>query len=333
MWLFLLAFFIPCLLAGSAYGRLVGELLNIILPSAHISPGTYALLGSAAMLSGVMRMTMSAVVILIEATGGVQFGLPIMITILVSKVTGDFFNQGIYDLHSQAKGYPYLEQEPALVSHFLAVADVCSTPVIIVRQVECVGSLAKMLRSNQHNGFPVIPGVSDYHSSYVVKAQDHVAFSGIISRHIMCIVLTHPELFHDSPPQPGSTPVTLTYDDIQNRYPRFPAIETVLLTPQQRQMFVDLTPFVDPSPLTIQLNAYGNRAFRLFRTLGLRHLPVVDSNNCVVGMITRKDLLTTTLVQKAEEVLQSEESQRRDTHVEVSISQRRFDSPSPRSYE
>lgn len=116
-----------------------------LLPSyiglGHIYSGTFALIGAAAFLGGVVRMTISLTVILIESTNEITYGLPIMITLMVStpplglsqaqgraqppsslfsslssvsqvaKWTGDFFNKGIYDIHVGLRGVPLLEWE------------------------------------------------------------------------------------------------------------------------------------------------------------------------------------------------------------------------------
>ncbi|XP_014672590.1 PREDICTED: H(+)/Cl(-) exchange transporter 7-like [Priapulus caudatus] len=91
--------FIPMLLIGAGWGRLVGMLMFYIFPDKGVDLGKYALIGAAAQLGGVVRMTISLTVILMEACGNVTFGLPIMLVLMVTKWVGDFFNEGIYDMH------------------------------------------------------------------------------------------------------------------------------------------------------------------------------------------------------------------------------------------
>ncbi len=54
---------------------------------------------------------------------------------------------------------------------------------------------------------------------------------------------------------------------------------------------LDLEPHMNRSPFSVHHDFQLSLAFRLFRSMGLRHLPVVDDGNQVVGIITRKDLI------------------------------------------
>ncbi|KAI0133972.1 Cl channel CLC-3 [Xylariales sp. AK1849] len=103
---------IPALDAGALFGRLVGQ-LNFLSDS--ISPGIFAMVGSAAFLAGVSRMTVSLTVIMFELTGEVNYILPFMIAILTAKWVADAVSlEGVYDLAQHVLGHPFLDPEHAL---------------------------------------------------------------------------------------------------------------------------------------------------------------------------------------------------------------------------
>ncbi|KAI4844947.1 hypothetical protein E4T44_05904, partial [Aureobasidium sp. EXF-8845] len=67
---------IPALDAGALFGRLLGQYVG------GISPGIFAMVGAAAFLAGVSRMTLSLCVIMFELTGELDYVLPHMVAIL-----------------------------------------------------------------------------------------------------------------------------------------------------------------------------------------------------------------------------------------------------------
>lgn len=149
--------FIPSLLTGAAWGRVVGMGMEYFFPkSSWVDPGKYALIGAAAQLGGVVRMTISLTVILIEATGNLTLGLPLMITLLVAKWVGDFFNEGIYDTHIQLMGVPILPWDPPPLSYNIYATQVMSSPVVTFGCMETVGKIIDVLTNETYNGFPVV---------------------------------------------------------------------------------------------------------------------------------------------------------------------------------
>lgn len=59
----------------------------------------------------------------------------------------------------------------------------------------------------------------------------------------------------------------------------------------EEEPLIDLRPHCDRAPYVVHELLPMHRVFRLFQTMGLRHLPVIDQFSHLVGIITRKDLL------------------------------------------
>lgn len=49
---------------------------------------------------------------------------------------------------------------------------------------------------------------------------------------------------------------------------------------------------MNPGPYSVYSYTKLSKVFRLYRAMGLRHLPVIDDDNYVIGMLTRKELMT-----------------------------------------
>ncbi|ESO84072.1 hypothetical protein LOTGIDRAFT_155388 [Lottia gigantea] len=279
--------FIPCILIGAAWGRLTGIFFNYAFPEADwADPGKYALMGAAAMLGGVVRMTISLTVIIVEATGNISYGLPVMIILMIAKWVGDFFNEGIYDMHVHIQGVPILGWEPPVMSSNISAIEVMSHPVTVFRTKETVGRIVSILKADEHHGFPVVSNFDPHDGT--ISRETFGTFEGIIIREQL-IILLKLKVFEENPDYQLILK-NIKASDFRDTYPRFPPIQQINLTSQERDMTVDLTVFMNPAPFTISDRASLPRIFRLFRALGLRHVTVIDDKHQVIGMVTRKDL-------------------------------------------
>ncbi|KAL4659085.1 H(+)/Cl(-) exchange transporter 7 [Arapaima gigas] len=278
--------FIPSLLIGAAWGRLFGIMLAYITPYGSIwaDPGKYALIGAAAQLGGIVRMTLSLTVILVEATGNVTYGLPIMLVLMTAKIVGDYFVEGLYDIHIKLQSVPFLHWEAPATSHALTAREVMSSPVTCFNRIEKVGTIVDVLSntSTNHNGFPVVTRVTDGDNDEPGK------ICGLILRSQLIVLLKHKVFVERTHSRLNQRKLQLK--DFRDAYPRFPPIQSIHVSQDERECMMDLSEFMNPTPYTVTQETSLPRVFKLFRALGLRHLIVVDSENRVVGLVTRKDL-------------------------------------------
>ncbi|KAK8955628.1 putative chloride channel-like protein CLC-g [Platanthera guangdongensis] len=271
--------FVPVILTGAAYGRLIGMLMG---SHSTLDHGLFAVLGSASFLGGSMRLTVSVCVILLELTNNLLLLPLVMVVVLISKTVGDCFNTNIYDMLVELKGFPFLQGHVDPCMRRLKVGDVVAGPLQIFNGVERVGNIVRILRSTGHNGFPVIDG-PPFSESPVLY--------GLVLRPNL-VVLLKKRLFL---PRRDSVQMN-PFDHLSAIDFAKPGngVDDIALTAEEMEMFVDLHPFANTSPYTVVETMSLEKAQIMFSKLGLRHLLVIPkspSRAPVAGMLTRHDFM------------------------------------------
>nr|XP_033790400.1 chloride channel protein D-like isoform X2 [Geotrypetes seraphini] len=299
---------IPMLYTGALYGRIIGLLLMTIFgveveesPS-WIDPGLFAAIGAASFFSGVSRLTISLTVIMVEITNDVQSILVIMVAVTVAKMIGDLFNSSLYSALLKLKSFPYLDSMPCVFHgkklinlELFSASDVMTPHVRVLYLHQNIASLADLLINTNHCAFPVV----------YKPDQEHVEiFLGTITRSELCMLLMNDQIFYTSSDgEPFNSRPYLKYEEITvEKLPDVAQVTRLLdqysTDPEYQKFFINLKPYLNKSAVAVQSQFSLHRTYIIFRTLGLRHLTVVNSRNQVVGMITRKDITTWRLVDK-----------------------------------
>jgi chloride channel 7 len=262
-----------------------------------VHPGIYAFLGATCMLGGMTRMTISLCVILMETTDNMQYLLPIMMTLSISKWVGDWFNISLYDMHVEIKCIPFLEFKPPVGMEQLHASDLMSTPVVTFEEVESADSVFAKLQQTQHNGFPVVRGerskkfVGSILRSQLIVLLKLRAFCGPAGLRnpgrMTQVVATDSEV--DCSWFGG---VQVTSNDFATKLQsNVDDITSIGISAGMLEgKFLDLRPIMNPRPFSVGEETSLVRVFRLCRAMGIRHLPVVNIDNEVVGILTRKEL-------------------------------------------
>ncbi|XP_049819750.1 H(+)/Cl(-) exchange transporter 5 isoform X2 [Aethina tumida] len=273
--------FIPSLCLGAITGRIVGigvEQLAYNYPKLWffsgecssgddcITPGLYAMVGAAAVLGGVTRMTVSLVVIMFELTGGVRYIVPLMAAAMASKWVGDALGkQGIYDAHIALNGYPFLDSKDEF-QHTSLAADVMQpkrneTLSVITQDSMTVDDIESLLKDTEHNGYPVVVSrESQYLVGFVLRrdlnlaiANDKRMVDGICGQSLVLFTSGNPPQTLGPPP-------------------------------------LKLKKILDMAPITITDQTPMETVVDMFRKLGLRQT-LVTHNGRLLGVITKKDVL------------------------------------------
>ncbi|WKT48916.1 Chloride channel, voltage gated [Fusarium oxysporum f. sp. vasinfectum] len=224
---------------------------------------TYAIVGAAASLAGVTRLTVSIVVIMFELTGALTYVLPIMIAVMISKWVGDAFSRrGIYESWIHFNEYPFLDNSENNES----IPDIPASQVmtriedlvVLTATGHTIASLTTILEMHPYRGFPVI---SDPREAILLGYISRAELAYNLSASTQAPRLLPPETEAFFSHQPMADPRTT----------------------------LDLRPWMDQTPLTRASHTSLHLVATYFQKLGLRYLLFSD-RGVLQGLLTKKDV-------------------------------------------
>ena len=222
-----------------------------------------------------------------EATGTIQYALPLMISLLISRFVGDLLSKGLYCELAAVMNFPLLEKDSSDIfgANSAVVIDYMTPDVELLSVDASVGRLLEVLNTTTHSMFPVVDGST---SSILV---------GSLSRSSLIQVLMNILKKLRDRSTASSDVDYIAWEDISSMISSDYNKNTiehleVQFTGQDKQLQAGLQDFMDKSPFIILQTASLSRAYSMFRSLGLRHLIVIDDKMKVTGILTRANFST-----------------------------------------
>jgi len=267
---------VPSLVIGGLFGRAFGIFFKALQTSYSgsyffsscsglhlcIIPGAYAIVGSAAVLTGVTRMTVSLAVIMFELTGGIEYLVPVIVAILVSKWVGEAVGvDSIYELGVEITALPYLDPKKEF-HHAANVTEVAGPREyrMLTERGWDLDRLNELLEKTNFTGYPLVVSDTDFTLyGYVSRKALIGAMHEAAMRHDIVADGSTPVLFSD--PRPDDDPTSLNFSSA-----------------------------VDQGVLQVPPDCSVQRLLYLFKSLGSRMF-IVTKFSRFVAIVTKKDLI------------------------------------------
>ncbi|KAK9472354.1 chloride channel [Dipodascopsis tothii] len=319
--------FVPSMAVGASFGRMVGILVEGLYDRHRdaaffsacaganadhcITPGTYAFLGAAAALSGIMNITVTVVVVMFELTGALTYILPTMIVVGVTKIINDNFGHGgIADQMIFFSGYPFLDGKEEHVFGVTVAAAMQSDIDVFPAEGATLEQVERLLNDTKYGGFPIVESRESMRLlGYIGRAELRYAIERARKAKANLAPDT-PCLFSaweygSSAPLAWAREVSVAPIDgagTDDPDPKVPETEYIgmdddtdiplqaLPLSSTSGTHLEFVKYIDFSPLRVTPETALEVVMELFDKMG-PSIILVEVEGRVVGLLTRKDLL------------------------------------------
>lgn len=253
------------------------------------------MVGAASFLAGVSRMTVSLVVVMFELTGELEYTVPHMLAILTSKWVADSLGgkESVYDLAQNVLGHPFLD-----IDHSMQLVQKLPQHAIVAEILPPKQTMDEITVN--------VPDQSNTVSrALLVKKLHQLQARGLMDAGLVLVNQTTGILqgyLGQAELEFGLGSLSGLHNDQNMEEVRL--LSSAAAAPsgeegeeeeqeeQEQENIIDLSHFVDRTPLTLSAVAPMEYAVEMFGKLGLRYLMITEEGTGkIVGVVIKKRLV------------------------------------------
>lgn len=298
--------YVPSMVVGGLMGRIVGHITQYLVVrfpdfilwgecqmsddmEACVTPGVYALVAAGATMCGVTRLSVTLAVILFELTGSLDHVLPFSLGVLCAKWTADAVEPlSIYDLLTDMNAYPFLDNKSSPVFDSELgditprvrrdkVIDISIAPTIKASDLRT--KLRRLQNLGELDGG--LPIIRNRILVGLIPAPDlEFALDRIENENTAMCMLSGPEHAHATHHNYWAAFDDRGYDSGREESEGEDRTENDAVP-------VDLTPYIDPAPMALDMHSPMDLVYQCFVKLGLRYVCVLHEGE-YRGMVHKK---------------------------------------------
>jgi chloride channel protein, CIC family len=149
--------FAPSLFMGAGSGFLLARIINDINLPWKVSESTFAMVGMAGLMAGVLHAPLTAMFLIAELTGGYQLIVPLMIVSGISLfVAKSIEPHSIYTKRLAQKGQLITHHKDKAVLTLMTMREVIENDFETISPEASLGELVKSVAKSKRNIFPVV---------------------------------------------------------------------------------------------------------------------------------------------------------------------------------
>jgi chloride channel protein, CIC family len=165
--------FAPALFIGATLGAAYGAFADALIPSLHIAPPAFALVGMAAVLAGSVHAPLTAIILLFEMTNDYRIILPLMFAVVVSQILSQRLQRdSVYTLSLARKGIRLSRERELEVLELVKVQEIMHNPPAGLYVDDSIEKAAKLLAETRHHGLPVLNSADKLVGVFTVRDLD-----------------------------------------------------------------------------------------------------------------------------------------------------------------